>query len=263
MKTVYEASNAIEAHMIQDLLMQEGLSAHIHGEHLMGAIGELPASGLIRLVVDESDFAQARAVVERWDAAQPKEPPPKPQVRQSNALRALLLGLAIGIGGTYAFFRSPVSINGIDHNGDGILDERWTYAPSGKTLKYEADRNLDGKIDEIVHFDRVGLVEIAEADDNFDGVFETRNRFRSSRVEISEADTDGDGYRDLRWHYTNGVLSSAEFMSPTSFRPLRIEYFTLGKLTTAEVDSDKDGKLDTRKKYDSLGEVIFSERLPK
>jgi len=74
MKTLYEAANAIEAHMLVDLLKQEGLHAHIHGEHLQGAMGELPAAGLVRLVIDEADHARARTLIERWESLQPAEP---------------------------------------------------------------------------------------------------------------------------------------------------------------------------------------------
>ena len=262
MKTLYEASSVLEAHMLLELLKQEGLSAQIQGEHLVGAIGELPTAGLVRLLIDETEFAQARALVERWDAAQPKEPIAERAPKKPRTLRIFLLGLAIGVGASYLYFRTPVSINGVDHNGDGVLDEKWTYASSGARLKFEADRNLDGKIDHIAHSDRGGLIEIADADDNFDGVFETRMRFRDGNVEISETDTDGDGYRDFRSRYTNGVLFSAEFMDPLTFRPLRIEYFKLDKLTKAEVDTDKDGKFDTRYIYNALGEVSATEKIP-
>lgn len=263
MKTVYEASNAIEAHMILDLLKQEGLSAHIQGEHLLGAVGELPGAGLVRVVVDDSEFAQARAAVERWDAAQPNEPTLKPAANKSITLRGFIFGLLVGVACSYAYFRSPIHVDGIDHNGDGILNERWTYAPSDKLLKSEIDRNLDGKIDYIVRHGQNGVAETAEADDNFDGVFESRNGFRDSNVELSETDTDGDGYRDLRWHYQNGVLSTTEYMNPSTFRPLRVEYFALGKLTMAEVDSDKDGTLETRYTYNPLGEISVTEKISK
>lgn len=263
MKTIYEAPNAIEAHMILDLLKQEGITTQIHGEHLLGAIGELPGAGLVRVVVDDAEFTQARAVVERWDATQPDEPTLKSKPHKSNALRGFLLGLILGIACSYAYFQSPITVDGIDHNGDGIFDERWTYASSGKAIKTEVDRNLDGKIDYIIHNDRKGLPETAEADDNFDGVFESRNSFRDSNVELSETDTDGDGYRDLRWRHTNGVLSTAEYVNPSTFRPLRVEYYALGKLNKAEVDSDKDGTLDTRHTYTTLGEISATEKISK
>lgn len=263
MKTLYEASNAIEAHMLLDLLKQEGLSAHVRGEHLQGALGEIPAAGLVRLEIDESDYVQARALVERWDAAQPAEPAPRPLARRPKALYGFLLGLVLGIAGCYAFYRSPSTVTGFDHNGDGVLDEKWTYAPSGAVLKYEVDRNLDGKVDFVGHFDQRSVMESAESDDNFDGVFETRIRYRDNNAKFSEVDTDGDGYPDLRYNYSNGVLSFTEFMSPLTGHPLRVEYFKLGKLTTAEVDTDKDGTLDTRYFYNTLSEISASEKILK
>lgn len=71
MKTVYKAGNALEAQMLLDLLKQDGITAHIRGAHLQGAIGELPAAGLVRLEVLEDDHARAREVIDRWEAANP------------------------------------------------------------------------------------------------------------------------------------------------------------------------------------------------
>jgi cupin 2 domain-containing protein len=68
MKTFYEASNAIEAHLLADLLRQEGLQVHVLGEYLQGGIGELPAAGFVRLAVDETDLPQARELVRQWEA---------------------------------------------------------------------------------------------------------------------------------------------------------------------------------------------------
>src|SRR5690606_18757888 len=56
MKTLYQAANAVEAHMLADYLKQEGLSAHVLGEHLQGAVGELPAAGLVRLMIPDEQY---------------------------------------------------------------------------------------------------------------------------------------------------------------------------------------------------------------
>lgn len=255
MKTLYQAANAIEAHMLLDLLQQEGIAAYIQGEHLQGAIGELPAAGLVRLVVDEADYAQARAVIDRWEVAQPQESPQAPAPHKPSALRPFALGLVVGAVVLYAFHRVPSTVDGVDHNRDGVLDERWTYAPSGALLKYEADRNLDGKTDVRGGYDRRGLMQTVESDDDFNGVFETRTHYRAGNAEVSEVDTDGDGLLDLRSRYTSGVLSSVEYLEPLTGRRLRVEFFKLGKLATAEVDTDQDGVLDTRYTYGKLGEV--------
>jgi hypothetical protein len=72
MKTVCEAANVIEAHLMLGLMRQEGLEAQLLGEHLQGAIGLLPVSGLLRLVVeDDADLARAQALVRAWEAAKP------------------------------------------------------------------------------------------------------------------------------------------------------------------------------------------------
>jgi len=74
MRTLYEAANAIEAHILQDVLRQEGFSPFIHGEYLQGAMGELPAAGLVRLVIAEDEYVRARAVIEAWESAEPIYP---------------------------------------------------------------------------------------------------------------------------------------------------------------------------------------------
>lgn len=263
MKTLYQAASAVEAHMLRDLLKREGIVAHIHGEHLQGAMGELPAAGLIRLVVDEPDFDRARLVVDQWDAEQPSHTPVRPPPTRSRSLLVFLIGLTLGVLGTAAFFRSAVTVDGADHNRDGLLDEKWVYAPSGHLLRSEADRNLDGKPDYLAYFDRRGLLDTGEADDDFNGVFETQIRFRFGSVESQIADTDGDGYRELRLNFNDGVLSSSETLNPSTGLPLRAEHFRLGKLLHADIDADKDGVLDTRITYTPLGEVASRVMIPR
>lgn len=69
MRSVYEPSGAIQAHVLQDVLRQHGIASHVQGEHLQGAIGELPAGNLVRLLVADGDFAAARRAVEEWERA--------------------------------------------------------------------------------------------------------------------------------------------------------------------------------------------------
>jgi hypothetical protein len=102
MKPVYEAAHGVEAHMIADLLRQEGIAGMVQGEYLQGAMGGLPASGLVRVVVDEADYDRARRVIEGWNAAQPGEEAPAPSMRES-ALRwpHFFAGLLIGAFAAY------------------------------------------------------------------------------------------------------------------------------------------------------------------
>ena len=71
MQTVFEARTGFEAHMVRNLLEQAGISAQVLGEDLVGAVGELPALGIVRVVVAEDDAAQARDVIADWDDAMP------------------------------------------------------------------------------------------------------------------------------------------------------------------------------------------------
>ncbi len=261
MQTLYEASNAIEAHMLVDLLKQEGLTAHIRGAHLQGAVGEMPAAGLVRLEIDESEFAQARALIDRWDAAQPTENTTRTVQKKSNGVLWMLLGIIVGFGSCYAFFRLPTSTHGIDHNGDGIVDEKWIQSASGSGLSYESDRNFDGKVDLIGRYSKHGAMDSAESDENFDGVFETTTQYANGNPSVGEVDTDADGFHDLLIHYTNGALSSQAYISPVTGKPLKVEYFTLGKLVTSDVDTNKDGTLDKRHTFDSIGELKSTEEI--
>lgn len=69
MKTVYDASGNIEAHLVMHQLQQAGIAASIEGEYLQGGIGELPAAGNIRVVVPDEDEQEARQVIADWEAA--------------------------------------------------------------------------------------------------------------------------------------------------------------------------------------------------
>jgi Putative prokaryotic signal transducing protein len=267
MKNLYEASNAIEAHMIRDLLKQEGLTAYIRGEYLQGAVGEIPASGLVRLEIDESEYEQAREFVMRWDAAQPAVIPEKialsKEKRRTNTLIGFLLGLTLGTVACYAFFKAPVSSTGFDHDRNGVLDEKWTVSPAGVTLKYEMDRNLDGKIDSITLFNNQSKAISNESDDDFNGTFETKSRFKGANIEFIESDTDGDGSPNLRFFFVHGIISTMTYMNPATGLPVRVEYYKLNNVIKAEIDTNNDGVLDTIENYNMLLQIISTEKIIK
>lgn len=79
MRILYEASSAVEAHLLKDLLAQEGVPASIHGEFLLGAMGELPAAGLVRLMVADEHYTAGRELIARWEAAAPTGPDDSPE----------------------------------------------------------------------------------------------------------------------------------------------------------------------------------------
>ncbi|MBM38322.1 MAG: hypothetical protein CMO97_04530 [Woeseia sp.] len=67
MKKVYDALNNIEAHLVLHQLQQAGIDALIEGEHLLGGMGELPAVGGIRIMVNDLDEDDANEVIKNWN----------------------------------------------------------------------------------------------------------------------------------------------------------------------------------------------------
>ncbi|MGB5324215.1 MAG: DUF2007 domain-containing protein [Pseudomonadales bacterium] len=82
MKTLYEASNTLDAQMLCDWLQQAGVHARIEGSYLQGGVGELQAMGIIRVVVDDADYYAARESLGAWEALQREDS------GQGDALRA-------------------------------------------------------------------------------------------------------------------------------------------------------------------------------
>lgn len=261
MKTAYEPSNALEGHMLQDLLQQRGIAARLEGAGLQGAVGELPAIGLVRLVVEDEDFSEARAVIDEWEKTAVPDPIQAPSRRPASAFVGVLAGFALGIGAAYIHFRVPVNVEGIDYNGDRILDERWKYSPGGAPLTTEIDRNLDGAVDLVWHFGRNGQVVSGESDDDFNGTFESRLKLRDGQVYFAAADTDGDSITDLKAYSEHGVLTAEEHFHEGSANPVRIEAYRLGKRVSAEVDTNRDGTLDRRYRYDGAGDIASVEEI--
>ncbi len=64
MRTVYEAANVIDAHLVRQALEAEGIPAYVRGEALAGGIGELGVFCLVAVMVPELAWPQARALVE-------------------------------------------------------------------------------------------------------------------------------------------------------------------------------------------------------
>ena len=68
MQTIYNAENIIDANLVKDVLEQAGITAFVNGEYLSGAMGELPAQGLVSVSVADSDAEQAADIIKRFEA---------------------------------------------------------------------------------------------------------------------------------------------------------------------------------------------------
>lgn len=259
MISVYEASNGVEAHMVLDLLERSGIKGRVDGEYLQGGVGELQAIGFVKVKVDEGDVEQAKAVIREWDALQQKSVVSKAKSSSKPELY-FLAGILLGILAAYIFYNTPVSEDGIDYDGDGTLDERWSYRHY-LPERMESDRDFNGKVDKIMEFDRKGMIDTVRQDNDFDGRFESISSYRRGNAVRQAVDSDGDGVSEIVYAYRNDLLHSSSFIDAQSGKPVKVQYFDAFRMTHAELDTDGDGKLDTRVTYDDIEEVVSRESI--
>lgn len=69
MIVVYESNGLVEAHLMKNMLNQANIHSYIHGESLVGGIGDLQAIGLVRVMVDEKDYDTAKEIIADWQSA--------------------------------------------------------------------------------------------------------------------------------------------------------------------------------------------------
>ena len=250
MKCIFEASSGLEAHMISNLLQQDGIVARIDGEYLQGGVGELQAMGFVRVLVDDADYKNAQEIIKSWDANQAATVKTTPPKNKSSGIGiGLLVGLLVGFGATFIAYNTPVTLDGIDHNDDGSLDERWEYRDN-RISKIEIDRNLDGSFDFIHLYNRKGRIYKSESDENFDGIFETTITYKQGNPILQSADTDQDGVIDYKAYFKNGVLTETDIIDPASLSPKKKQKYEMYKLKSSEFDSNGDGIYDKQYTYD-------------
>jgi hypothetical protein len=69
MKIIYSPQNGIEAGIVKGLLEASGIDATINGHYLSGAIGELPAMGMITISVREAQAEGAKKLIAEYERA--------------------------------------------------------------------------------------------------------------------------------------------------------------------------------------------------
>ena len=68
---IYSPDSPMEAQCLKDLLESHSISCHLGGSYLAGAIGELPAAGLLGLYVEDLDAGIARRLIDEYLSADP------------------------------------------------------------------------------------------------------------------------------------------------------------------------------------------------
>lgn len=66
MTPVYIAESELDAQLVQDLLVSAGITAHVFDPNVAGAIPEVPATGAIRVVVEDGEADLARVLIQDW-----------------------------------------------------------------------------------------------------------------------------------------------------------------------------------------------------
>ncbi|MDH3619891.1 MAG: DUF2007 domain-containing protein [Gammaproteobacteria bacterium] len=258
MISVYDAENNIEAHMIVHLLKRSGIDAQIMGEHLQGGVGELPAHGNIRVVVEESDETEARRIISMWESEETPSGEAPPVSARKGTYSGFFGFLAGGVIASVFWlwaYNSPIDWESADYDGDGIEDEFYQWR-GGFTTLIEGDRNGDGEIDVRHHFSRRLGIDRSESDNDFNGSFEYQTRYRHSEFFEDRVDINDDGLPDRTYHYVDGVLARSELVHPSRRYLRKEEQYEHGVLKTAHWDSDDDGALDTFIEYDLYGEEV-------
>ena len=67
MISVFRGSDYIEAQLIAGLLREAGINVFLQGAFLQGALGDLPATGHLSILVDESDRAAAERIIKAYE----------------------------------------------------------------------------------------------------------------------------------------------------------------------------------------------------
>jgi antitoxin component YwqK of YwqJK toxin-antitoxin module len=263
MKHVYSPSGSLEAHMLVHLLEQSGIKAHIHGEALLGGMGDLPTADLIKIAVADEDYEKARQLILEWEKQQPPDVPIKTEYKSSasSMLMAGLIGAVVG----WAVYEHGYVANPHDYedrNQDGKPDYVLNYK-NGKTdipSGYKQDLNFDGKFDVYTDIDASGQITQERVDYNFDGSFETITTFKNNLPVKSEVDTNDDGKPDMISFFENGISNRTETLDLKTNKVVRIDYYDSAMLKAADFDSDGDGFLETSYKYDRYRQVIETKK---
>lgn len=67
MISVFRGSDYVQAQLVSGLLQHAGIEVFLQGAMLQGALGDLPATGHLQIMVDESDRDAARQLIAAYE----------------------------------------------------------------------------------------------------------------------------------------------------------------------------------------------------
>ena len=71
MQRIHEPADLMEAQMLISMLSSEGIEVYLQGADLVGGMGELPALGLLGLMVEDEQAQYARELIVSYQQATP------------------------------------------------------------------------------------------------------------------------------------------------------------------------------------------------
>lgn len=74
MLCIYQPADLTEGELLRGILADRHIHCHLSGQYLQGAMGELPAQGLLGLWVPAGDAELARELINSWLQAEPVMP---------------------------------------------------------------------------------------------------------------------------------------------------------------------------------------------
>lgn len=280
MAKVFSGSASGEVYIVKGLLEQHGIEARVEGEYLRGAVGELPADGMIALHVDEADKERAQALISDYErghgpvsaeelnrqalaAATPAEGAPPRRAYQAaeySRMRPFAYGFMTAAGLLLILYYVSGRTDPRDTNRDGYHDVLYHYR-FDRIDSIEQDRNYDGKFDLVIKYAFDGSYSSEERDDNFDGKIETWGYYTDNQLTSARRDADSDGEVDQRELYKHQVLQRIEFLDPATGLVKKALIYENLRLTRALVDDDLDGRFDREIIYDALEDVQSTRSL--
>ena len=282
MKQVHAVNNSAEAHIIGHYLEHSGLTVHIHGENLAGAVGGIAADNFIKILVPDDQYEQAIKLMAEWEASTPTqthEATMQGTINHSeknnhgNFWVYLLMGIVVGAVGHEVVGQmfeptqesSQASLSETeDQNKDGIADVMYIYADSQSAhiKEMRTDNNFDGTYDSFNQYNTKGIITSSKTDYNFDGEIDAITQYdRNGITKLIKSDRNSDGNYDEFAQYDNkGIITSkkADYNFDGQTDSIT-EYDRNGTATLEKYDNNFDGNYDTFNKYDKTGNLVSAE----
>ena len=99
MKIVYRAGDITEAEIVRGMLESSQIEAHVSGYYLQGGVGDLQATDLAKVHVNDEDFDRAREILAEYEGgkAQPEEADSQIRLAESSITEKVLITVIIVI----------------------------------------------------------------------------------------------------------------------------------------------------------------------